>query len=257
MFASEHRRLTLYEAGGLAIVRAGPLYLAITLGTVPRTSSGGHFHNDLLGFELQWDGIDFIVDGGAYLYTPVPALRDAFRSTAAHSTVCVSGSEQRTWPAGVGRLFSVQRDADVRIVAATSESLSMEATYDDVRHLRSWRWTSGELRIEDQISASRPATLALNLHPALATRRIDPVASDRFRIVLERHGRQAAIDMGGVRAVAMGEGYYSEGYGRRLPSEQVHAELTGSHATSHFIFQRVAHDSATSSSMDHAEGNTL
>lgn len=235
-YAADDATLTLYEAGGLAIVRAGPLYLAITLATVPHKSTGGHFHNDLLGFELQWDGVDFVVDGGTYLYTPLPSLRDAFRATAAHSTIAVTGREQRLWPAGLGRLFSVQRDAAVRIIEAAADALCIEAVYADVRHVRTWRWGSGLLRVIDDLTATQPALLTLNVHPDVAVSLAHEHGSGRRDVVLDRDGRRVQIGLTGVRVPVLGDGCYSLGYGRRLPNTLLHAELISGRATADFVF---------------------
>jgi uncharacterized heparinase superfamily protein len=70
---------------------------------------GNHKHNDVLGFELHADGQDIFVDPGSYLYTPDPAWRNHFRSTAVHNTVAVDDAEQNRF--GEGGLFWLHVDA--------------------------------------------------------------------------------------------------------------------------------------------------
>src|SRR5690606_20615042 len=72
--------LTLFADDGYAIAECGDIWLAASFARAPEGASGGHYHNDLLSFELCWRGADLFVDGGSYLYTPSPELRNRFRS---------------------------------------------------------------------------------------------------------------------------------------------------------------------------------
>ena len=72
------------------ILDAGPLGCPV---------SGGHGHADLLSIQCSVFGETFLTDAGTDRYTPAPEWRDAFRSTAAHSTVLVDGASQAV-PAG-------------------------------------------------------------------------------------------------------------------------------------------------------------
>jgi Heparinase II/III N-terminus/Heparinase II/III-like protein len=69
---------------GLYIARSARLYVAIRCGTPVAWAPSGHVHNDQLSIELAVDGADLIRDPGAYLYTPLPERRNAYRSAAAH-----------------------------------------------------------------------------------------------------------------------------------------------------------------------------
>ena len=60
------------------------MFLSIRCGPVGQNGNGGHAHNDALSIELQIDGIDRITDPGSYLYTPLPEIRNAYRSIKAH-----------------------------------------------------------------------------------------------------------------------------------------------------------------------------
>lgn len=57
-------------------------------------SIAAHGHADALCVTLEVDGIPLIVDPGTYLYHAGGAWRDWFRSTAAHSTLNLAGSDQ-------------------------------------------------------------------------------------------------------------------------------------------------------------------
>jgi hypothetical protein len=78
-----------------------PLYRA----TIPRPTTildvgkpcpdhlPAHAHADLLSYELMVAGCRIVVDSGVYEYTAGP-WRDYFRSTRAHNTVEVGGTDQ-------------------------------------------------------------------------------------------------------------------------------------------------------------------
>jgi hypothetical protein len=73
-----------YPDFGLYIFRSRRLYLAVRCGQIGQRGSGGHDHNDQLAIELVIDGEDWITDPGTYLYTPLPAWRNKYRSVRAH-----------------------------------------------------------------------------------------------------------------------------------------------------------------------------
>jgi Heparinase II/III-like protein/Heparinase II/III N-terminus len=56
--------------------------------------SCGHAHADQLAFEFAAQGTTWLVDPGTFTYTGDAAMRDWFRSTAAHNTVTVDGEQQ-------------------------------------------------------------------------------------------------------------------------------------------------------------------
>lgn len=231
---------TIFPDTGLAIVKHGPLYLAVSFGNVSRISSGGHFHNDLLSFELQWDGIDFIIDGGTFLYTAMPEMRDAFRSADAHNTLVVRGRPQRTWPAGPGRLFAARDHAAVRVLDATAGRLAIEILYGDVRHVRRWYWTENSVRVEDVVTAPHDSALLLNVHPAAHVSTPRRTSDSRHRVFMTRAGRRLDLELEGASRVETLEGLYSPGYGVRVRNTQLRAQLPGSAATARMEFTHTA-----------------
>ena len=82
-----------FEDSGFYIMCSGDNYTIVSTGGVGTNGLGNHKHNDVLSFELCVQGTTFIVDPGTYLYTPDPAARNLFRSTAYHNTVQVDGEE--------------------------------------------------------------------------------------------------------------------------------------------------------------------
>jgi heparinase II/III-like protein len=78
---------------GLWIFRSERLFLAIRCGPIGHGGRGAHAHNDQLAIELAIDGEDWIADPGSYLYTPLPELRNAYRSVRAHFAPQSGGRE--------------------------------------------------------------------------------------------------------------------------------------------------------------------
>jgi len=104
--------LCRYPDFGLYIYRMSNVYLAVRCGPNGQNDNGGHAHNDQLSLELAVDGIPLFVDPGTYLYTPLPQVRNRFRSTAMHNTLAIPGREQNTWlngPSGLFRLTDQSR----------------------------------------------------------------------------------------------------------------------------------------------------
>ena len=73
-----------YPDFGLFIFHSKRVYLAVRCGPVGQNGFGGHAHNDQLALELSIDGVDQFADPGTYLYMPLPAYRNAYRSVKAH-----------------------------------------------------------------------------------------------------------------------------------------------------------------------------
>lgn len=82
--------------GGFYILRNDNFYIFIRCGELSYRGQGGHSHNDQLSFELNVNGIDFIVDPGSYVYTSDFKSRNLFRCTNNHNTVYIKGIEQNT-----------------------------------------------------------------------------------------------------------------------------------------------------------------
>ena len=69
---------------GLWVWRSLRLWLAVHGGSIGQDGNGGHAHYDQLAIELWFDDLPRIIDPGTGVYTPDPAMRNAFRAPAAH-----------------------------------------------------------------------------------------------------------------------------------------------------------------------------
>jgi len=69
----------------------------VRCGTIGQRGKGGHSHNDNLSLCLNIGYNAVLIDPGTYLYTPIPELRNLFRSTKMHNTLEIPGKEQNSW----------------------------------------------------------------------------------------------------------------------------------------------------------------
>jgi hypothetical protein len=124
---------------GWFIMRKNNNFLMVSAGQNGQGSNGGHAHNDKLSFELVFNGIDIIRDPGTYLYTPIPKMRNLFRSTGYHNTIVVDQKEQNRL--GERNLFFLANDSAVEVKKWVSNS---ELDFLDSEHY-------GYIRLQDSV----------------------------------------------------------------------------------------------------------
>ena len=156
-------RVYYYPDGGIAIYKNELYYFAFSCIPCGLSGVGPHNHNDLLSFELNLLGEDFIVDGGSYLYSAEPELRNAFRSTWAHNTVVVRGMEQR--PISESFLFALPEKASPKIVEAGIDSFIASHSGYGFKHRREVSFAKGKITVRDYLEQSCQADQILNLAP--------------------------------------------------------------------------------------------
>src|SRR6266850_6287097 len=86
--------IKILPKSGIGVINHGSadlLFLAIPNGIIGK---GSHTHNDKLSFVLRVDDEEVLCDSGTGCYTRDVATRNRFRSTAAHNTLLIDGTEQ-------------------------------------------------------------------------------------------------------------------------------------------------------------------
>lgn len=85
-----------FPEGGVTIVRfdGGRAVLAFDHGPLGFGQLAAHGHADALSVQLFVDGEPVLIDPGTYVYNGNRDMRDLFRSTRAHNTVCIGGRDQ-------------------------------------------------------------------------------------------------------------------------------------------------------------------
>ncbi len=139
--------LSVFGDSGFVVVREGPLWLAFRCGVPAPDFLPAHAHADALSFQLWWRGRPVLVDPGTFTYEP-GADRDWFRSTRAHSTVCVDGRNQfRPWGA-----FRSGPLPKVSLRYAREQAVEASVVLPGrVRHVRRIEWAGDEVWVYDQL----------------------------------------------------------------------------------------------------------
>ncbi len=223
----QNLKLYSYSDFGLYIFRSRDVYLAIRCGSIGQNGNGGHAHNDNLSFELNIKGKDFIVDGGSYLYTSSPEIRNMFRSTRAHNTLAVEGYEQNRWEKGLEGLFWMRNDAQAHLLILSQLCLKGEHNAYGKRYYRQFSWKGRFLSIEDIFDSTLPNVINLNLSPNAKISRIREIGVEKYHLQLLNESISLEIYLKGFKKVDIAEGFYSPVYGRRMKNQMISCHRSG------------------------------
>jgi hypothetical protein len=105
--------IKVLRKSGIGVLQHGSaelLFFAIPNGI---SGKGSHTHNDKLSFALRVGGQEVVCDSGTGCYTRDIATRNRFRSTAAHNTLMIDGTEQNRIAPGPLGLFVLGNEAAV------------------------------------------------------------------------------------------------------------------------------------------------
>ena len=214
-------KLYAYPEFGMFIFKSKNIYLAIRCGSTGQSGKGGHAHNDNLSFELNVQGRDFIIDGGSYLYTPFPNIRNVFRSTKAHNTLILNGLEQNDWADGLVGLFSMRDDAHARVLKFSNEYFRGEHSGYGPKHCREFIIRNSSLIIYDMIEITLPNEMNFNLSPEVEVISLREKGPVEFSLEIGNGGDHLTMSLEGFNKVESISGYYSSGYGRRVKNTLV------------------------------------
>jgi hypothetical protein len=188
----------------------------------------GHAHADALSFVLAARGRPLLVDPGTYTYTGSAALRDEFRSSAAHNTLTLDGESSsvpdgpfswrhvarpaaRRWRAGERfDFFEGEHDGYARLAPPATHSRG-------VLFLKGLYWV-----VRDRVEAEGARRVDIHFHFAAdAAPLLEEGGPGDAPAVLEPDGEAA-----GLRILTFGagggwsrrEGWVSDCYGARRPA---------------------------------------
>ena len=163
-------RLLVLPDSGLVRASAGGWRLLADVGAPCPDELPAHAHADTLSCLVHVDGVPLLVDTGTSTYAPGP-VRDYERSTAAHNTVEIDGTNStEVWGA-----FRAARRARVDEVMACDDGdvLTAGAAHDGFRglpgrpvHHRQWMLSGTELRVEDLVSGTGEHSVTVRWHLA-------------------------------------------------------------------------------------------
>jgi hypothetical protein len=227
---SPQSALRHFPQAGLTVMRRDRDYLLVTNGRVGTNGFGNHKHNDLLAFEYHVDGQPIIVDAGSYVYTPDPAARNLFRSTAYHNTVVVDGEEQNEFNAEwLFRMFE-KASPEHLIAVDRGETLEYRGRHSGYTRLREpvlherafvWRRSKRTLEITDVLEGVGRHRLRWHFHfaPGVTIELREPGEFD----VRSPRGLLHMTAPSTLHS-SIGPGWYSPSYGVRLPCAAVEFE---------------------------------
>ena len=218
---SSGNKVYAYPEFGMFIFKSKYIYLAIRCGSTGQNGNGGHAHNDNLSFELNVRGKDFVVDGGSYLYTPFPDIRNAFRSTKAHNTLIVDSLEQNDWADGLVGLFSMRDNVYARVLKFSNEYFRGEHCGFGPKHYREFILRDSSLIIHDMIETTLPNEINFNLSPEAEVIFLRERGPEEFSLKIGNGREPLTMSLEGFNKVESSSGYYSSGYGRRVKNTLV------------------------------------
>ncbi len=231
--ALDERPVQLFANAGVAVLRRNAACLIVTCGANGQLGHGGHGHNDKGSFELSIGMQDYIVDGGSFVYSSDPVLRNRFRATSAHSTLWLEGREQDPLPQGLEGLFTLPQHSHPRLSVIDDSTVIAEHDGFGTMHRRTFSLSEHNLVIEDRAPTGRAAFVAFNLDPAVRATVTDSNGS--CHCLLEVDGRAPVhLRLDDVREPRVDAGFFSMGYGVRVSNQRIVARLLGSRATSRF-----------------------
>ena len=151
-----------YPDFGIYGFKSDHFYLAVSgICNKKMHHSWGHVHNDKLSFDLQVYGKDLVRDPGTYTYSAYPTIRNKFRSTKAHHGIIVNGvAEQNNYSPVYGMLTYMDREIDCELLEFTDTSITIQAKYYGVKHIRSFEVKESSLIVKD--SCNKPFEVNIN-----------------------------------------------------------------------------------------------
>lgn len=194
-------RQVVLRDSGIAVAGCGNndlVFLAVPNGI---GGKGTHTHNDKLSVILRLAGEEVLCDPGTGCYTRDGAMRDRFRSTAAHNTVMIDGNEQNRIPNARMNFFSLGNDvqmskikAEMGVTACRLEAALLGQACKGVVHTRIVEWTGvNSVQVEDRFSGN-------GLHQLQSTFQVAP--GWKISGVREEAGR-ACCDLEGSCRVSL------------------------------------------------------
>ena len=135
-----------YPDFGLYIFRSDRLFLSVRCGSMGQNGRGGHSHNDQLSIELEVDGKAVFADPGSFIYTPLPEMRNRYRSDYAHAGFVSPLMESARLDIG---LFEIHKDPNGECLSFEGFSFVGRHTGFGVRVTRSIKIEAAAIRILD------------------------------------------------------------------------------------------------------------
>jgi len=214
------KRAALPESGYF-VIENEKLYLVIDGGPLGPDYLLAHAHADIFSYELSLQGRPIIVDTGVFEY-PAGEMRRFVRSTRAHNTVCVDGTDQaECWSSfRVARRYApvdvvFQRERAGYKFSGRFEGYA-QLLGDRIVHRRSINCAEPhqELTVEDTVegTGSHLVESLIHLHPDVRLERSGP------RLRLHNDGTSCEIEVVNG-SLSIEEGWYCPEFGLKRTNQ--------------------------------------
>ena len=153
--------LAVFPTSGLAVARKGET--EVVLCAIPNGihGRGSHTHNDKLSIVARLGDEELFCDSGTFVYTRDVAVRNRYRSTAAHNTLMIDEQEQNTINVDRQFAFCIGNEAQVsRIdVQESDKEICISASHSGysrigVEHQRKVRVSAHGFTVEDDLEGT-------------------------------------------------------------------------------------------------------
>jgi hypothetical protein len=161
-----------FPDSGLYLYYSKRLYLAIRCECSAPSLISGHTHSDNLSFELAFDGQDFVVDPGAYLYTPLSGRRNQFRSAGMHNLLTWEGGDQNGAPQGQRGLFRFIPRFSAELLACDEARFAARLSGQGIVYQREITLAAGRIDGQETCTAPGEKTLRFHLAPGVQAVRL-------------------------------------------------------------------------------------
>jgi len=216
-----------FNAGGYTICRYyskfdREILFAIDHGNLGYLSIAAHGHADALAIWLHIDGQPILVDAGNYIYHGDDKLREFFRSTAAHNTLCLERSNSSISSGN----FNWSHKAKAKLIASEygDDFIKIECEHDGYAkrfatiHNRCIKASSSGFSVEDKLLGGRQNYVEIGflLNPDLQ------IEQQERQIILSKNGvNLLAISNISPLKIALRDSLYSPAFGKKETAKQL------------------------------------
>ena len=241
-----------FPDGGYYIMRSSwddeANYMFFDCGPLGLGRASSHGHADALSFELYCGGRSVFVDPGTYVYNANRKWRDYFRSTMAHNTATVDSRNQSVIKSRME--WEGSANATVNRWITCEHFDVIDAQHDGYTHLKNpvihrrivfFNKQRGYWVIKDLFIGKGEHTFSVNYH----CRPDENIRQESNNFFLTRKNSEILLTVTGEKEiktkVVMGQkepimGWYSEGYGEKVPAPVINIEWQGTTPTSLLSF---------------------
>jgi len=213
-------KVKYFNETGVYVHNINDIYFLISFMKLGQNDNGGHNHNDVLSFELNYKGIDIIVDPGTYCYSSNVKERDKFRSSFYHNTLIVDMEEINEF----NEIFGLRKN--VTEININEINNGIEISHNGYARLpdptqvkRKVVFANKVIEISDYIFCGDThfCNSILNLSPGIQYRK----EINGIYLLGENNTEIAKIEFEEEMEVLLNESEYSIGYGLKEQSNQI------------------------------------